>query len=369
MDLQEVAQTPQRNKAIDALRGVAAILVMMLHIAISFVHANPNFSGGASMTAFLQQFDIGRMGITIFFLISGFVIPKSIKPDQSNATKRFAIKRLFRLYPLFWFSVFAGLLFIWYLPGHAIDAPLIVANLTMIPSFFQQHFIIGLYWSLETELLFYLFIMILLSFGYLRKLQIYLFTTVFALLVILSFQYLPHSRPSLPHWTATPYHLSLMFLGVLFRHFHDRDDWKFSWQFVHLNTKNIFWSQLALVLLVPLFVLALEPLKNQGEHFPDAVAYLVGLGLFFGTMLLWKNPPQFLIFLGMISYSVYLLHPVAITIVYSSVASESLSLSVFSLTTIGLAITISTLSYYFIEKPSNKFGRRMANRFSEKDHA
>lgn len=41
-------------------------------------------------------------------MISGFVIPFSARPEQPAAGWDFAIKRLFRIYPAYWLSVFAG---------------------------------------------------------------------------------------------------------------------------------------------------------------------------------------------------------------------------------------------------------------------
>jgi len=39
-------------------------------------------------------FDIGKLGVTLFFLISGFVIPFSL--DRDASIKSFAVKRFFR---------------------------------------------------------------------------------------------------------------------------------------------------------------------------------------------------------------------------------------------------------------------------------
>lgn len=353
-----------RNRSIDALRGMAAVMVMILHIGLFFGALDSGSGQGEMLENFFKHFDLGRMGITVFFIISGFVIPKSIKENKSRPVKRFIIKRFFRLYPLFWFSMISGLFFIWYLNDRLIDFSLILANVTMIPAFFSESFIIGLYWTLETELIFYILTIVLLLMGILRKLQIFVILTLLLFFILFIFQIYPAVSPDLPHWEATPYHLSLMFLGVIFRHYFDQDRWTWTWNKLQMNVKQFFIAQLLLVLSIPVFVLLQFIAKGSSEHVPDAVAYLIGIGLFFLVVRHWRNPPRFVVYLGLISYSIYLMHPVVFHFINYLIGQNNegkgMHMGVYIFVSVLLTILVSHLSYQYIEHPFNRYGHRKA---------
>lgn len=64
-----------RNELIDVLRGIAIILVLILHFHLSY----PLKFGNIINLKFLRN---GNYGVTIFFVISGYLI-------SSNALKRY----------------------------------------------------------------------------------------------------------------------------------------------------------------------------------------------------------------------------------------------------------------------------------------
>ncbi len=61
-----------------------------------------------------------------------------------------------------------------------------------------------------------------------------------------------------------------------------------------------------------------------------------------------------LIFLGKISYSFYLLH---LIILYIAVRFFTLNAAIFLLVYLSITVLISSITYFLIEKPSNKIGR------------
>ncbi|MCD4661779.1 MAG: acyltransferase family protein [Agrobacterium sp.] len=88
-----------RYRFIDALRGVAVLLVLIIHISEIYVQISSNGRhSGRWIADISHEFDFGRMGVTIFFLISGFVIPSSFVGDRLNGTLKFLISRFFRLF-------------------------------------------------------------------------------------------------------------------------------------------------------------------------------------------------------------------------------------------------------------------------------
>ena len=95
----------ERLRYIDALRAIAALLVAWLHAVYAFKRiADEGGAGGGWLAAPLSAVDVGHIGVVVFFLISGFVIPFSIRPDRPRP--RFLPDQAFLpLFPAYWLSV------------------------------------------------------------------------------------------------------------------------------------------------------------------------------------------------------------------------------------------------------------------------
>lgn len=142
--------------SIQVLRGIAAVLVVIYHSFL--VLAEKNLGDGG-------RFDIGAMGVDIFFVISGFVMFWTTRKHTGSLldSLRFYKKRIARIVPLYWTLtiVVAGTYFIW--PGafsifSATPAELI-KSLLFIPYFAANGEIqplIGQGWTLNYEMFFYL---------------------------------------------------------------------------------------------------------------------------------------------------------------------------------------------------------------------
>jgi len=66
-----------RLNYLDSGRGFAALIVMVFH-AILFIHAFEPEAFAQSSYLLNEYIDLGKIGVIVFFLISGFVIPYSI---------------------------------------------------------------------------------------------------------------------------------------------------------------------------------------------------------------------------------------------------------------------------------------------------
>ena len=160
---------------IDFLRGAAALLVAFVHFYLN----TQQFYGSISwyQTAYpfiLGQFDIGKFSIGMFFLVSGFLIPYSL--DRSQSVYTFAIHRLFRLYPAYWFSILFNLTLNYFLvfePFPRIET--FFANLTMLQGYLRQPDLIGAFWTLQIELTFYIFCVIIFLLRLSSKTKLVLF--------------------------------------------------------------------------------------------------------------------------------------------------------------------------------------------------
>jgi len=96
----------------------------------------------------------GYLGVELFFMISGYVIPLSIR---NRSVADFAVARAIRLYPTFWLCV-ALLAAVPPLLGEwRFQLPLrdTLLNLTMLAELFGARYLDGVFWTLATELQFY----------------------------------------------------------------------------------------------------------------------------------------------------------------------------------------------------------------------
>src|ERR1700733_7571411 len=161
---------PVRYDFIDAMRGLAALAVLYLHMAdILLRYGNVKSALEVLIFKATSQFlDVGKIGVIIFFAISGFVIPLSLK-KRENTVSKFLINRFFRLYPAYWLSVGLALYVLYYLQSIPVPVGIAVVNLTMLQQFFGLPNIIDAYWTLQIELVFYATCLILFLCGVLDR--------------------------------------------------------------------------------------------------------------------------------------------------------------------------------------------------------
>jgi peptidoglycan/LPS O-acetylase OafA/YrhL len=140
---------------LDALRAIAALVVAFQHAAYRYV---PELQWHMH-----RWFDPGTFGITVFFLVSGYIVPASLA--RTGSVRRFWISRLFRIYPLW---IFASVVIVmlaltdvvpWRigLSGH--PAPIaVLAHATMLQDLLYVPSMINVLWTLSYEMAFYLLV-------------------------------------------------------------------------------------------------------------------------------------------------------------------------------------------------------------------
>lgn len=90
---------------LDALRGIAIILVIIHHVGLHF----PELPVGPLAETLIR---VGWSGVDIFFAISGLLITKILmEANQAQDIKRFFIKRFFRIVPLYLTAILIYLVF------------------------------------------------------------------------------------------------------------------------------------------------------------------------------------------------------------------------------------------------------------------
>ncbi len=160
----------RRLLQVDGLRGIAAAAVVLFHFTTRFdelfVHTEP----------LALSFSYGHLGVQLFFVISGFVIFMTL--ERAKAPMDFVVSRFSRLFPTYWTAVIvtASLLALLALPGFQPTSSQVIANFSMVQELFLIDSIDGVYWSLEIELIFYVWMLALWVAGGLRA-PVLLFAT------------------------------------------------------------------------------------------------------------------------------------------------------------------------------------------------
>ncbi|MEZ5460657.1 acyltransferase family protein [Dokdonella sp.] len=342
------------------MRAIAALLVVWMHVSESFYTLSPQTGASRWLFDISHQWDFGRIGVVAFFVISGFVIPFSTRPGVPGAGLDFAIKRLFRIYPAYWLSIPAGAFACHWLWGKAFTTTDFLVNLTLMQDLAGVPPAIGLYWTLLVELAFYAICLVFLVTGNIRNYsRIAAFSGGLALIVLvwLIAQGQGHTLffYGITLWLV---HLSIMSMATLFRAWYDRE----------LKDPAARITFYALVL----FYLVGYPLVSTliaGLPWGYTVPYSIGIGIVLlgATVLRIRNP--LMTWLGQISYSIYLFHPVVfyttLSILYRLPVDSwwrTRHLSVYLGVITMITICIAAAVYDFVEKPCIRLGRRLADR-------
>jgi peptidoglycan/LPS O-acetylase OafA/YrhL len=103
-----MTDSKQHYQILDALRGVAAIIVVCYHIFEGFSFAQITNQAGDGL---IKTFNHGYLAVDFFFLLSGFVINYAYH-DRWNkmTTVSFFKRRLIRLHPMLIMGAFIGLI-------------------------------------------------------------------------------------------------------------------------------------------------------------------------------------------------------------------------------------------------------------------
>lgn len=146
------AQAPPRDSRfleLDGLRGIAVVSVMLFHYTTLFDQFFPGHP------RFPVTFQSGSMGVQLFFMISGYVIFMTARRHRTPGA--FARARGVRLYPTYWACVTVTIIAV-YASGtdqlYRTTRELTVTY-SMLQSFVNVRSIDGAYWSLSREIIFY----------------------------------------------------------------------------------------------------------------------------------------------------------------------------------------------------------------------
>jgi peptidoglycan/LPS O-acetylase OafA/YrhL len=386
---------------LDALRGIAALCVVFDHLTYSVLQPVRN--------TVYQWFDPGQYGVFVFFLVSGYIVPASL--ERKGSIRGFWVSRA---YPLYLVSV-GAMIVLWAsgigsLSGMNSDAVTSsFADVFMLQSVLWAPTVPNVVWSLAYEMVFYLMLTALFLGGVHRRSSRYALTFGVAAVVlggILKPGTLSYSLLSPGIVVAITDGLILTGLvlalagrgrariagaalaaatGLLVVAFNS--GYAASWEsftiFALMFSGTVLyraengeypWRGALPVVIVVFGVVLGAALWHVSPEAQSYVAIRKGFnsleaaGLTFAVTMLCRNKkvPRPLAWLGLVSYSVYLLHPVLIEI-YASVPwthNENFVPTELLMTAIFLLVLLVCcgLTYRFIEAPMQRMGRRVARR-------
>jgi peptidoglycan/LPS O-acetylase OafA/YrhL len=354
----------------------------------------------------LEWVDPGTYGVLVFFLVSGYIIPASL--ERTGSLRRFWTGRLFRIYPLLGFVTAAIVvlsaagLVPWreqldtYSPWSAV-----IAHLTMLQDLLAVPSVLNTLWTLSYEMAFYLLVAALFTVNLHRSsagvaltftgLSLALGgllpvaalsqdfgtgrTVACAAAVLLAIVTAARSGNAatervtalaggalalilisvngrVPAWQGLII-LAVMFTGtVIYR----ADQGQFS------RTKA------AIVTGTVLCAAVITGVWHIGEAGGDVLVYqrswaitVLLTALTFGVAYALRHcrPPRWLTWLGVISYSIYLLHPLLLVISDLFISRRHHDVTLL-LVYLAILVALSALTHHLIEQPAQRLGRRLS---------
>jgi peptidoglycan/LPS O-acetylase OafA/YrhL len=273
------AQTKVNIPFIVTLRGLAALMVCLYHFVCTT-------TGYINTTWITDTFWFGQKGVQVFFIISGIVIPLSMIQWEYHLKLfwKFLYKRFVRIEPPYLLSVAMGVAYLIFRNsfGGSADVDLtptlrdVLLHIGyLVPFVDDAHWVNQVYWTLSVEFQYYLCLAVLFPLALSKSRWLH----VLFVLAFLIPPYFVDSKNFFPHWSA------FFLMGIAYA----------LWL-----TKRWLTSEFVITLLLSLAI-CLQCLPLVDVVFGSVT--LAVIALMGQSNWSWGNK------LGLISYSLYLIHP------------------------------------------------------------
>lgn len=311
----------KRFQELDALRGIAALAVVVFHFT-GYVVKWGHFGD------FPFYFTLGERGVQLFFMVSGFVIYFTL--EKSRTLADFVFSRFTRLYPTYWASLALWAAFTVAVLGDKLWITGFAVNATMLQKFIGVQDLDVVYWTLAIELVFYAWMAALFAAGMLKRI-----TTFAAVWLLASVAWaVTRKFVAVPEALNTYFilqHIPYFIAGIMFR---------------RIQTQGISPIPIALIVLA---LIDSYLIKGMPDLTAATVFFLV-FGLAVTGRLKFLNN-SVLLWLGAISYPLYVTHRnmgyEMLQILHDHGMASTLSVPLMIAAALGVA---SAVTYWF-EKP------------------
>lgn len=320
-----------RLAELDVLRGFAALAVMIYHHTAIFQSMY-----GSGRPA--PPIPYGILAVHLFFMISGFVIFMTL--SRTRTPMDFIVSRLSRLFPVFWVAVLFTQLVVSLapLPTGSVTWREAAVNLTMLAGPLGVQWVDNVYWSLVIELSFYTIMLSLFITGWIKEIEHLVIPWIFAEITAICLAHRAHQ--------AIPQALAVVFLL----------------KYAHLFLAGVLFYRLRFIgpsrarhLLLGCCLITQFIVHGFWAGLFGAAFF----GLFYALSmrrfpLVTMRP---LVFLGTISYSLYLIHQNIGYVIMRALSSTPRIVQVLAATVTVLVLAV--LLTFLVEKPALRLIRSM----------
>jgi len=390
-DSEAAAMEPRKLEYIDALRGWAILLVILVHAvlgptSIDSLRLPPQEMRHALVAPneLIARIGLGgEAGVQLFFVVSALSLTLSWyarRPSGISGLRDFFLRRFFRVAPMFYFGiVFYLLLFGW---GPREFAPDGISGRDVALTVFFLHgwwptainSVVPGGWSIADEAMFYLILPGLMPLT--RSLTWLIVTTVAAVVAShVLFAYLALHYP--PGWSFPP---SLWFTMARRGFQNQAPNFLFGivaaavllkWPVAESEKSKWHWEGVIAVVLFALMILQYTIWKNPWV----STTSIFSAGAAALCVLLHRSPIPILVNpvmarIGRVSFSMYILHfallePAfrsVVTILWMLNGSTAVLLPVYYAVLVGATFVASCITFALIETPFMTLGRRLVTR-------
>jgi peptidoglycan/LPS O-acetylase OafA/YrhL len=356
----------------DLLRGLAALVVVLGHYTILYL-TQPDIiallTAGEPLTAssvpqslapVLDLFNLPSIGVAVFFLISGFVIPLSL---EGTDTRSYFLKRFLRIFPTYWIAlaIAVAVIFvsatIWSKPIPQTGTDYI-SNTLLLANAFSRPDILSVAWTLQIEIKFY----VLAPFIYLALKRRALLPVLLCGVSVVGV-----------YWNATALCDNVHIACWDHYRFGSRMLWFDAMFIVFMLIGSIFfahyrkllptWQAIAGVL----FLFGCYQASVGASPLPfiahdRRLPYMLGLTIFASIYVLRDrvNLTRPFRFLADISYSLYLVHPLLGYVTMRLLMAYGVPYMLAFPVALALVIGLATLMYQIVEAPLIALGKRLS---------
>jgi peptidoglycan/LPS O-acetylase OafA/YrhL len=335
-------------KPLDGVRGIAALMVMWFHF---------NWTGDSTLIKFIKKTSVfGQTGVTLFFVLSGFLITRILLSNKQNSQHyflNFYIRRSLRIFPLYFLYLFIYY-FIIPLVFHYPAVPFSqqVYYWTYLQNFARTFGWGGVgpdhFWSLAVEEHFYLFWPFVIYFMGLKNIKR---TALFLIgLSILLRVVLVHAGYPVFYWTFT--NMDSLAMGSLMAVLESENALTGKTNSVYLKivTYGLF------PILIPLWGFYGGADNPAIQVIKPLVIISIYYLLIFSVIRPQRNEVlkrffsnRLLLLTGKISYGLYVFHPLIFWILSRTFLADHLLLNLVA--SFVLSYGVALASFYLYEKP------------------
>jgi peptidoglycan/LPS O-acetylase OafA/YrhL len=372
--------TSEEIYCISYLRGLAALGVVLYHVRmdlwVGFIALKENPSMGGSFAHFVSWLSLPTVfmssGVMLFFVISGFCIhhPYAGPKGKQLDLQEYMVRRFFRIYPPYLIAVLFAYMVQWlghhYGFLHGLDGRNYQLSVFLLQnSFGAQPECNRALWTIPIEVAFYIFFP-LVYFGLRRScLSTLAAGLAVSLLAIASSLFAPIEFSFLPYWFT-------WIAGAALAEQHKRGDLKQPPVWISLLGMLFFLLGLLCAWRVRETIILDE---SGGYTGLIMLAGALAFGIAFSVLLWWSIMNQriyqmlpaylhrFLLYLGAVSYSLYLFHMPLFCLcgwIWTSCFGEKPVNYLTTFPFVVLSVVVAGIAYKYIEAPAHVAGRKLA---------